>query len=909
MSSAAATDRTGRARVRLFRIACLLVVVASVAGLFLTNPGSAHADPATSSALTVAWANDSSTASAYQPPRDTSNVHYSSLKNISVTVDETSGVGDQAVGVQVTGFAATKSATDAFTGTPYTDAMNFMQAMECWGDDPLSATFNQTCEWGGRYGPNNGIGSTVYPDNLPRVPTIDMAPTSTRADPDLLDVPFLPYGTTTPVTGHQIAGATPTDPPVYPLFDLFGVSTTNEVESARMDSSGSGAFDFETQDSTDAPEMGCGEAGHTRCWLVLVPRDTIYGGHDSSCSQIIGGDYEPYAYGRANSIQAGSPVNPNCDYWNNRIDIPLDFTPTGSNCTASTSERDIVGSEMMVGAMASWQPELCADLKTTYSFASNPDAVARTQLVEAQANAGMAFGSGPVAASELTDDDQSILSQTQLSYAPVAVTSVVFGFLAEGTNGRITTLTLSPRLVAKLLTQSYEFTVPSNSADPSANFAHLPAVNRSYVLWSQDPDFQALNPDWKQFTTNPAIILPGPQSADVIEQLWRWIDADPDASEWLGGAPDPWGMTVNPYYLPKGNPAAEVPTFNADGTPALDSSGNPVDAAVGLSNLDGSPMKIGEVAQNSFIKADASLVPLDLNPPGQVPIRYPFGSNQFAPYAATFALGARSAFRADPGSQTVWDPNQIDPAGDKGAWISGGPQIPGQRFAIAFTDAASAQRYDLSTASLTVDGSPTVAVAPTDAAVSAAVSTALVASTDPAVQQVDPSKAGAGAYPLTTLVYATVNLTASTSDSRTDFANFINEVTTKGQTPGVQVGELPPGYVPLTPALAGQAAAAATAITSFVPPTPTTQTTPASTYTTSPVPLYNTSSNIPSGAGAVSDSPSVSPVVVSNLAITGSGKTPASPAPGAQSALGISLGTGLLGSLCAPLFFRRRRFT
>ncbi len=898
MDDAVRAARRASVGSRVVRLLCALVVVASSVGLFLTTPGTAGAASASGAPLTVTWANDTSAASSYQPARSASSVHYSSLKNISVTVDQTSGVGDQAVGVQVTGFAATRSATD-YTGTPYTDAMNFMQAMECWGD-PASATFNQTCMWGGRYGPNNGLGTSVYPDNLPRVPTEDMAPSDTRPDPDPLDVPFLPYGTTQPVTGHQVAGATADAAPSYPLFDLFGVSTTNEVQSARMDSTGAGAFDFETQNSDNAPEMGCGLEGHTRCWLVLVPRDAIYGGHDATCSGILDTSFEPYTYGRANSIQAGSPVNPNCDYWSNRMVIPLDFTPTGSNCAASNNERAIVGSEMMVGAMASWQPELCADLKTTYSFASNPDTVARSQLVEGQGAAGMAFGSAPVTSGELTSDDQATLSQTQLSYAPVAVTSAVFGFLAEGTNGRITTLVLSPRLVAKLLTQSYEFTVPSNSADPQANFAHLPAVNRKYVLWSQDPDFQALNPDWQQFTTNPAIILPGPQSADVIKQLWTWIDDDPDAAKWLAGAPDPWGMTVNPYYLPKGNAAAEVPTFNADGTPAVDSAGNPVMQAVGLANIDGTPMKIGVVPQNSFIKADASLVPLDLNPPNQVPVRYPFGSNQFAPYAATFALGARSAFRADPGSLTVWDPNQVDPAGDIGAWISGGPQIPGQRFAIAFTDAASAQRYDLSDASLTVDGSPTTGVAPTDAAVSLALSTALSTSSNAAVQQIDPSKAGAGAYPLTTVVYATVNLTASDPQSRTDFSNFINEVTTKGQTPGVQVGQLPPGYVPLTSTLAGQAASAATAIASFVPSAGSSDS--GSGGTTS---FGSTGGG--GGSSAIANTGTAGAGIISSTDAAAHGTTPASPAPGGQSALLVCVGSGLAGALFAPLLFRRRR--
>jgi hypothetical protein len=888
MTPVSATRARSRAGEMTLRISFLAVAALSALGLFLVAPGSAKAAVVGGAPITVTWANDSSSASAYQPARSTSSVHYSSLKNISVTVDQTKGIQDQAVGVTIDHFAATRSGSES-SGATWTDAMNFMQAMQCWGD-PNAADFNQTCEWGGNY--NTPILNTVYPDNMQRVANSDIAAGANRPDPDPNDVPFKAVDGTI-VPGHEVAGKDSAGNPIttYPLQEFFNTSTTNEVQSVRLDSTGHASFDFETQNSDNAPQLGCGTAGHLRCWLVLVPRDDVYGGHDATCSTIFGSSFEPYVYGQKNAVQAGSPINPACDYWQNRMVVPLDFTPTGNTCAQGNTERRLIGSELLIGAMASWQPQLCTDLSTTFSFSTNPDSVARSQLIENQA--GLAFGSYPVTNADLSTDDQATLVQTQLSYAPVAVTSAVFAYRAEGPNGQIDSLNLSPRLVAKLLTQSYEFTVPGNSQEPTANYAHLGEVNRKYIYWRQDPDFQALNPNWEQFAENPAIVLPGPSSADVIAQLWKWIDADAQARAWLGGAPDPWGMTINPYYLPAGDPNAHVPTFSNVGGFAV---ADPDDSPVGLKNLDGTPLKIADVPQNSFIKADTSLVPIVL----PAIVRYPFGSLQFAPYADDFATAARSTFRADPGSKTSWNPNTVDSSGQVGAWVSGGAQIPGQRFTISFTDAASAQRYDLDTAALQIDNAPSQLVAPSDDTLNSALATALSATSDPSVSQVDPTKTGAGAYPLTTVVYATVNLSGTDAAARTDFSHFIKQVTTKGQQPGVGVGQLPPGYVPLTSGLATQAAGAATAIASYVQSTddssgsdyPQDDYVPAS----SPVGTSTGAPTKPGGAVATSQKSSVK-------------RTPKSPVPPiGQGALVLSLGGGVAGSVFSPWLFRRRRF-
>ncbi|MBC7519182.1 MAG: hypothetical protein H7248_09970 [Microbacteriaceae bacterium] len=905
----------------MVRVGCLAVAGISAVGLFVVVPG-ATATGATSSAVTVGWVAASGTTNSDQPVRDTGNAEYDGFKNLQVSVAQTEDIGDQAVRVSITGFTGTRGAIDA-GGTQYTDAMNFMQAMQCWGPDPSAANFNQTCQWGGRFVDNNGLGNSVYPDNTLRVALRDVAPETKNA----VDVPFLPAPAAgnstvgiTSVTGRQAfkldAGNKPTKTVTYPLLDYTNPATTNEVQSARINRDGTGVFDFETQSAEQAPQLGCGSAGHLRCWLVLVPRGTKYGGHDDSCSGLVDNNGVAYTFGRAQSIQGGSPINPACSYWNNRMTIPLDFTPVGSTCAPDNTQRRVIGSQLLIAAMASWQPALCSKLSTTYSFAANPDSVARLQLIENQA--GLAFGSFPVVAGELDNDaDKAKLKTTTLSTAPVAIGSTVVAYVAEGSDGRLNSLNLSPRLMAKLLTQSYEFTVPWNSSEPQKNFAHLPTANQKILYFNQDPEFRELNPNWAQFTTNPALMLPGPAGADAIRQLWRWILADSEAKTWIDGTPDKAGISVNPFYLPAGNINAQVPEFLPSGDYKM-VDGKQVYRQVGLKHIDGTPEKLSETLLDTFPKADESLVPLTLNVE-----KYRFGTLQYGPYSDSFNNAARSAFRADPNSKTVWDPAKVNAAGDVGDWVSSGAQSPGQKFVIAVTDAASASRYSLNTAALRLDNSTTSFVKADTAGMTAALS-GLTATADPAVKQIDPAQVTGSGYPLTTVVYATVNLSASDKPALADYAAFIKQITVSGQVAGTAVGQLPIGYIPLTSAMATQAASAAAAISAYQPTVDPAAQQPSEATTSA------TQSGATTGYAQDDYSPATSKVAGSSTALPavpsagGAGNTavitalttdtpkPTPAAPDAfwgQSSLALSLGGGLSGAIFAPLLFRGRRFS
>lgn len=884
MSSPDTHTQIGRAlSARLVRYVSLAVVAASLAGLAISSLGQSDAQAASGdSSINVEWT-DSAAAGVAQPVRDINSPHFADFDDLSVKVSQTSDLNDQAIRVSFTGFAGgSRAMTDGGNKTWQT-ATNFMQAMQCWGD-PTDVDFRTTCQWGGRYGPNNGLGNAVYDDNQYRVSGEDLGvPAAGAIDPP--DVPFVTAGGQI-ISGRLQAGSGGSE--VYPLFSITGPSTTNEVTAARARSDGSGYFDFETQTADQAPQLGCGREGHLTCYLVLVPRGSHFGGEElSKCSRVLGSApaRDRYYYGRPDSIQAGSPLNPACDYWHNRIVIPLTFNQVGVTCPIGAAEQRVTGSQLLVGAMASWQPQLCTTAGATFSFATNPDGIARLQLLDEQTD--VAFASRPILKSELDDETAEFqLDRTALSYAPVAVAGVAIAYYAEGPSGRIDDLRLTPRLAAKLLTQSYRFQVPFTTTAAQDNIAHLPEVNRSYSYWAYDPDVQAANPNWEAFTENPAIVLPGPSGADAIRQLWAWVLSDAEARNWLRGEKDPWGMTVNPYYLPFGHANAEVPVFDEQGLPVLDGDGVQETKPVGLRNTDGSAMSLAEAQIDYFLKADETQVPFQLTIESRR-----FDSLQAFPYTETFITGARDAFRADPHSKVSWDPSKATDAGS-GDWVSTGPQLLGRRFMIAVTDVASARRYALDTADLRLaSGAWTVA---DDASMTAALS-AVQPIGGTALVQVDPAQVTGTAYPLTSVVYAITNLSGSTPDALDRVADFLRFAAGDGQTPGVQIGNLPPGYVPLSPQLATQSKAAAEAIDAFT------------AFTLTPAPTTTTSSSAESSS--LDDlTPGASDPEIIPGEPHAQVMTPTVASTPISSALGLLLFIGLSGALFAPWLLRGARW-
>jgi len=131
-----------------------------------------------------------------------------------------------------------------------------------------------------------------------------------------------------------------------------------------------------------------------------------------------------------------------------------------------------------------------------------------------------------------------------------------------------------------------------------------------------------------------------------------------------------------------------------------------------------------------------------------------------------------------------------------------GRQTVGYRFMIGITPLADDQRYDLQAASLQTSGNSFVA--PNNASLRAA--TDLLKPDEQTGTWPLPyapmakSAAEASAYPGTMVVYASVPTSGIPSVAATDYAALLRFAATTGQDQGFGVGQLPPGYLPMTKA-------------------------------------------------------------------------------------------------------------
>ena len=85
------------------RIAFATIAAVSFGGLVAGAPA-APAAAAAPTPITIAWDGDTSSAVDFQPVRDPASPHYNEMRNITVTVSQTTNIGDQAIRVSVAGF-------------------------------------------------------------------------------------------------------------------------------------------------------------------------------------------------------------------------------------------------------------------------------------------------------------------------------------------------------------------------------------------------------------------------------------------------------------------------------------------------------------------------------------------------------------------------------------------------------------------------------------------------------------------------------------------------------------------------------------------------------------------------------------------------------------------------------------
>lgn len=750
------------------------------------SQGIAGALPATSSAVTLSG----------QGPLETGSGPYA---NLQVTVNQTQNLTNQAVSVSWTGGVQTTSSATFQT--------NYLQIFECWGDpqsaDPPDATdpgpLPSQCQEGAET-----TASGAYPVSEPgfeytRVmtepswstanstqgwcPTPSSSTSACWTDPGTGFViqPFAAVdGTVVTQQANYNWDQNPNAPQPFWLNPYFRYGTSNEVDFARTYANGSGQQTFQLQTGLEAPGLGCGQdiepvagGGTTtpQCWLVVVPRGT---------------PAEENPSGVVDQTVLTSPLTATA--WANRIAFPLGFNPIGTSCSINAQAQQILGDELAASAVSSWQPSLCSlPGSPSYAYIQNTDDQARQNITSpTYGSAGMSVFSDPIDPSEVEPSDP-------LVYAPLTLSGVTVAFNIERVpsvaNGQsevplagtqVQNLYLTPLLMAKLLTQSYQ-----------AEFQDVTLKTPACYDWVEnnptglltDPDFLQWNPEFADLTTTQATdastVLVEDLNSDASTAIWKWILADPEATAWLAGKssgepPGDGTMTVNPIYNTS-TPAPSQCTGGSSGT-AFASS----------------------VPEN-YPKSDPYCVNkgFDVNPVNGNPAQpaRPLCILDWSPYALSMNAAAQATGVANDGAKTTFDPAETPDT----AWTANGPQTPGTYFILSITDTASAAQYGLQTASLSRagdDGPDRTFIAPDTASLIAG-EQAMLPSAVPGVLMGNPSTTASDAYPLPMLTYAVTSPETLTPSERQLYASFILYAIGDGQTQGVLPGELPAGYVPL----------------------------------------------------------------------------------------------------------------
>lgn len=655
--------------------------------------------------------------------------------NLKVTVGQTRNLINQTVTVSWSGGVPTLPAGAEF-------GAQYLQIMQCWGDDPAGPDRTQ-CQYGGsatqlspaagdwvRSRQVNYGASLVDPKESLRQPAGSF---------EDVYVPFWAAGKDKP------AGSATSN-----RNDFFDSQVTNEIPLARTHGDGTGLEFFEVQTVRQAAGLGCGEpvtAGDVTtgrsCWLVVVPRGNTEVDGSSRNGQ-----------GNLNRLESSPLSQTN---WEHRMIVPLEFLPVGQSCPLGAPERRVVGHELAADAVSRWQPALCAGGGTLFSYTQLPDEVARIQTLD-PSTPGLALVTNSIPPERLAPEHP-------LVYAPVGLSALTIAFNIEHQppgnapddqlqldGQRFGSMKLTPRLVAKLLTQSYQGAVVG-----------VPDyLKNNPVGLTVDPEFLELNPEYRGFATisTPPDALAQLNGTDVTSLLWSWVQADQDARAFLNGTPDKFGMVVNPQN--KGLTGAPS-TFPRNDQSCIDSL---------LS--DG-------VTKGRICTLDAHPFTNDMHDAGRSASR---GDSQ----ARTTVLGS------DGRTPT---PVKLD------------RQAPGRRALLAVVDAATASRYGLPTAALRNAAGQFVVPATTsllagEAAMRpGAVSDVLVA---------NPAATDPAAYPLTALSYAVTAPSTLEVAAGKDYAAFLRYAAGPGQEPGVGPGRLPFGMAPLPEALRAQARAAAATI-------------------------------------------------------------------------------------------------
>jgi hypothetical protein len=382
-----------------------------------------------------------------------------------------------------------------------------------------------------------------------------------------------------------------------------------------------------------------------------------------------------------------------------------------------------------------------------------------------------------------------------------------------------------------LLTQAYQST---------GNVIDQPALANNPQNITLDPEFEQLNPGVPQQLDVDAaaelISLSG--DSDVIEALTTYINDDPAARSWLDGesSGEPNACNSSGQYEPGATDACPAMTVN----PGYKGVQLPVDQWPLLAAPDSPKFYDSTWMQENDPCLGSSY------PPG---IPY---LNQVASPMATLEDIAEDMQFDEPNSEVNCDQYNGSTTGEK--LVADPREEAGNYFMLGITPLADDYIYGLQSALL--ETTPGNFVGPTTAALQA---TAALLQPDtstgtwPIPYSDFESAAGQSAYPGSMVVYAAVPTEGLPSGDAADIAEVLQFAATTGQQQGTGVGQLPPGYLPLTASnglgtLAAYTEAAVPDIIAQDGQVPPLVPSPSVTQTTTPPPSTPTAKAVPTAA-------------------------------------------------------------
>lgn len=524
--------------------------------------------------------------------------------------------------------------------------------------------------------------------------------------------------------------------------------------AAYTDVDGNGAVKFEVRSNVENESLGC--SNEVACSVVVIPIQGISClDDDRECRRA--GRFEP---GSSNFAGDGvdAAVSPalwwSASNWRNRFSIPLSFglPPDACDVLDARPPTGFYGSELLAQAALQWAPAYCLE-EDRFKFQHNK--------MSDEAGFNLMETGGGVAA--LVSSGHEPKGENPVAYAPTAVTGFAIGYIIDRPDnaGEFTDLKLTPRLLAKLLTQSY--------LGSERGRGH-PGMATNPVSINLDPEFQKLNPGLDSINREAgAVLLSLSESSDVLRTLTAYIAADEDALAFVAGKPDPWGMVVNPSYKKIDLPTSEWPLLD------------------------------------TFVPATTEECYLQ-NPA-------PYFTQLAAPVTSMRKI-AEAVLDAWPNVQT-----KCERATTSDPWRIGriDRQGVGSRFMLGVVSLGDAERLGLNQASLLTRRG--TFVAPGAASMTKAVSVAEPSKRGDGPFTLDMEqvvKAGS-AYPGTMVVYTAARTSGMEKDDAAKVAQFIEVAITEGQRAGYGNGELPDGYLPIrrsgpTAPLFAQARAVAKAV-------------------------------------------------------------------------------------------------